>query len=40
MAENLKENEEKAEGMHTFRIKVFLVDDQAMIAEAVRRSLA
>jgi two-component system chemotaxis family response regulator WspR len=39
MAENMKESEKKAEEMHTFRITVFLVDDQAMIAEAVRRSL-
>lgn len=36
MAENMKENEE----VQSFRIIVFLVDDQAMIAEAVRRALA
>ena len=40
MAENMKENEVKAENTDTLRITVFLVDDQAMIAEAVRRALA
>jgi len=35
----MKENEEKSEDLHSFRISVFLVDDQAMIAEAVRRAL-
>ncbi len=40
MVESMKKNEEESEDMHTFRIIVFLVDDQAMIAEAVRRALA
>ncbi|MCL7489244.1 MAG: diguanylate cyclase [Desulfobulbaceae bacterium] len=35
-----KENEADVEERHAFRITVFLVDDQAMIAEAVRRALA
>jgi two-component system chemotaxis family response regulator WspR len=35
-----KENEADVEKRHTFRITVFLVDDQALIAEAVRRALA
>lgn len=39
MTESMKENNVIGEEMQTFRIKVFLVDDQAMIAEAVRRSL-
>ena len=39
MAENMKENEVKAENTDPLRITVFLVDDQAMIAEAVRRAL-
>jgi len=40
MTEQMKENEENGEEMQSFRITVFLVDDQAMIAEAVRRALA
>lgn len=39
MAENMKESEGKTEDRHNFRIIVLLVDDQAMIAEAVRRAL-
>jgi len=39
MAEKKKENEGRSKEMQTFRISVFLVDDQAMIAEAVRRAL-
>lgn len=40
MGENKKENQSDAKEMQEFRISVFLVDDQAMIAEAVRRALA
>lgn len=36
----MKKNEAKKQDMNNFRIIVFLVDDQAMIAEAVRRALA
>ncbi len=39
MADNIKENKSNSEAMQGFRITVFLVDDQAMIAEAVRRAL-
>lgn len=40
MTDKQKEHISTAEGIEKFRIKVFLVDDQAMIAEAVRRALA
>jgi len=39
MAGNMKENEDNSHN-NSYRIIVFLVDDQAMIAEAVRRALA
>lgn len=39
MAENREENNNGGDAVKEFRIKVFLVDDQAMIAEAVRRAL-
>ena len=39
MPEEKIENESSNEEMQEFRISVFLIDDQAMIAEAVRRAL-
>ncbi len=39
MAEKAKEGKKSSEDLQTFRITVLLVDDQAMIAEAVRRAL-
>ncbi len=38
--EPMKENQNDADAVQRYRISVFLVDDQPMIAEAVRRALA
>ncbi len=39
MSNETKQHGEKFKGLHSYRITVLLVDDQAMIAEAVRRCL-
>lgn len=40
MVDHVVENGKEPVDIHSYRIRVFLVDDQPMIAEAVRRSLA